>query len=74
MDVVGASLGAGIKSRSVDILLFNPPYVVSYDQEVEKAGTGLDAALVGGIDGRRIINQIIPLVDEYLSPLGTYDQ
>ncbi|KAI9218383.1 methylase [Blastocladiella britannica] len=55
-------------ARSVDVLLFNPPYVPTPDEEV---GTpDISAAWAGGIRGRRVIDQVIPLLDVLLSDWG----
>ena len=46
---------------SVDILLFNPPYVPTESDEV--CGTGIEASWAGGVDGREVIDRFIPLLN-----------
>jgi methylase of polypeptide subunit release factors len=52
----------------VDLLVFNPPYVCTPDEEVSMHG--ISAAWAGGHRGRRVIDRMLPCVDELLSPDG----
>ena len=52
----------------IDLLLFNPPYVVTPDDEVST--DGIRAAWAGGRDGRVVIDRFLETVHEYLSPAG----
>jgi release factor glutamine methyltransferase len=49
---------------SVSILLFNPPYVPTSDDEVGK--TGIEAAWAGGVDGRRVVDRAIEPISQLL--------
>ncbi|TPX58947.1 hypothetical protein PhCBS80983_g02750 [Powellomyces hirtus] len=56
--------------HTIDILLFNPPYVVTPSSEV---GThSIVASWAGGIDGREVIDRVLPLVDGALSKRSVF--
>lgn len=55
--------------RSVSILMFNPPYVTTPDEEV--GGTDIEASWAGGKDGRRVIDRAISQIEHVLErPCG----
>mmetsp|Transcript_19785 Transcript_19785/g.43253 ORF Transcript_19785/g.43253 Transcript_19785/m.43253 type:complete len:218 (-) Transcript_19785:678-1331(-) len=74
-EVVVGDLLAGMEKRlagKVDVLLFNPPYVPTPDEEVwsGKGEGGITASWAGGDRGRVVIDRVLPLVNDLLSPSG----
>ena len=53
---------------SVDILLCNPPYVATQDQETGQ--TGLQAAWAGGKDGMNVTRDVIDGLGDLLTESG----
>jgi methylase of polypeptide subunit release factors len=49
----------------MDVILFNPPYVPTPDEEVQ--GHGIEASWAGGRHGRRVVDRAIPQISQLLS-------
>uniref|UniRef100_A0A8D0H3L7 Methyltransferase HEMK2 n=1 Tax=Sphenodon punctatus TaxID=8508 RepID=A0A8D0H3L7_SPHPU len=54
----------------VDLLLFNPPYVLTPSDEVDSHG--IEAAWAGGKNGREVMDRVFSLVPELLSTGGLF--
>ncbi|ETW87592.1 hypothetical protein HETIRDRAFT_306115 [Heterobasidion irregulare TC 32-1] len=61
-------------ARSIDILVFNPPYVPTFDEEADIAQYRADIAgsWAGGEDGMRVTDRLLGQVEELLSPQGRF--
>jgi release factor glutamine methyltransferase len=74
IDAIQSDLTASIRPKSIDILLFNPPYVpaevVPEIPKDEDAYEWLDLALLGGSDGMVVTNKLLEELDSILSCNG----
>ncbi len=55
-----SDLGQNIRPQTVDLLVFNPPYVPSEQEELGRAD--IAAAWAGGLNGRVVIDRFLSLV------------
>lgn len=60
---------ARLKNK-IDVLMFNPPYVPSEPEELGQ--NDIRAAWAGGVNGREVIDQLLPKIDGILSPKGVF--
>lgn len=67
VESVGMDL-LGMFRSSFDVILFNPPYVVTESKEI--MGRGLDRAYAGGCAGREIIDKFLATLPSSLSENG----
>ncbi|KAM6224903.1 methyltransferase N6AMT1 [Rhynchocyon petersi] len=56
--------------EKVDLLVFNPPYVVTPTEEV--GSNGIEASWAGGRNGREVMDRFFPLARDLLSPRGLF--
>jgi release factor glutamine methyltransferase len=60
VDAVQNSLLDGFVKGYIDVLVFNPPYVVTTPEEV--GSKGIEASWAGGINGRQVIDKFVAIV------------
>uniref|UniRef100_A0A336LKF6 Methyltransferase HEMK2 n=1 Tax=Culicoides sonorensis TaxID=179676 RepID=A0A336LKF6_CULSO len=83
VDVLNMNLLSSIKDHSIDLLVFNPPYVPSrvdtdtverqLEQEsVENSSDNLIRTWAGGVNGREVIDHVVEEIDRVLAPNGTF--
>ena len=72
-EVIVTDLVSGLEKQlngSVDVLLFNPPYVPTPEDEV--GVNGITSSWAGGDKGRTVIDRILSIVDSLLSSKGIF--
>ncbi|KAH6788926.1 S-adenosyl-L-methionine-dependent methyltransferases superfamily protein [Perilla frutescens var. frutescens] len=70
-EVVNTDIVSGLEkrlNRCVDVMVVNPPYVPTPEEEV--GCHGIASAWAGGENGRRVIDRILPVADKLLSDKG----
>lgn len=70
-ELVVTDIASGLETRltrSVDVMVVNPPYVPTPVEEV--GGNGITSAWAGGENGRSVIDKILPIADKLLSDRG----
>ncbi|KAH0813586.1 hypothetical protein GEV33_009205 [Tenebrio molitor] len=65
---VQMNLLSNFRDKFFDVVLFNPPYVVTDPSET--VGRGLNRAWAGGLQGRQITNQVLHNLNTSLSEKG----
>lgn len=55
VDILETDLIKGIRNGIVDLLIFNPPYVVTEPEEI--SGKGIERSWAGGLKGRQVIDK-----------------
>ncbi|RLN41511.1 hemK methyltransferase family member 2 [Panicum miliaceum] len=70
-DVMVTDIVSGLEKRlagMVDVVVINPPYVPTPEEEI--GCKGIASSWAGGLYGRQVINRILPAVREILSERG----
>lgn len=57
---------------NIDVLLFNPPYVPTFEEEEQMAQmkASIEGSWAGGSLGRRLLDELLPQLPHILSPNG----
>lgn len=72
VDVVQMDLLNCIRNSHVfDVVVFNPPYVVTSDEEISD-DRHLFKAWAGGTNGRKVMERVFPKIPDILSDTGTF--
>ncbi|WOL11493.1 hypothetical protein Cni_G20256 [Canna indica] len=70
-EIVVTDVASGLHKNlagMIDVIVVNPPYVPTPEEEV--GCKGITASWAGGENGRSVIDKILPIVDELLSQKG----
>ncbi|XP_027334793.1 methyltransferase N6AMT1 [Abrus precatorius] len=70
-ELIVTDIASGLEKRLaglVDVMIVNPPYVPTPEDEV--GGDGIVASWAGGENGRSVIDRILPVADHLLSEKG----
>ncbi len=67
-DFIQSDLFSAIEGR-FDVILFNPPYLPTSDDE--RLEGGINMAFDGGTDGRAVLDRFLECFEEHLKPDGT---
>jgi len=76
INVINTDLLSGLErlAGKIDVLLFNPPYVATSEEELEESLERKDiyTSWAGGIDGVHTLNRLLPTLNKFLSPSGCF--
>jgi release factor glutamine methyltransferase len=74
IDLVRGSLVSWSRSKVFDVVIFNPPYVPTEEDEVERAKKDMDiaASWAGGERGREVIDETLSTVRRVLTDDGVF--
>ncbi|GLV36355.1 HemK methyltransferase 2 [Carabus blaptoides fortunei] len=70
IDVFNMNLLDSFRQNLFDIILFNPPYVVTESEEI--FGNGIERSWAGGEHGREIMDKLFPKLPTLLSENGVF--
>ena len=72
IEFIETEFADSIIDLQVDVLIFNPPYVVTSEEELDdaQAKKGIEAAWAGGIQGTQVLLNFIPTIQRVLKKSG----
>lgn len=68
VEILNMNLLNNFKNKLFDVIVFNPPYVVTDPSEIQ--GNGLNRAWAGGANGRQITDVVLKNLDSLLTQKG----
>lgn len=68
VDCLRMDLTRGLRDKLIDVIIFNPPYVVT--DPLERTTSDIAKAWAGGINGREVIDRFLNLIPDSLSDNG----
>ncbi|XP_036348000.1 methyltransferase N6AMT1-like [Rhagoletis pomonella] len=79
VDSINCNLMDALREKCIDLLIFNPPYVVTTDEEFKyqslaesQKPSNLVYSWAGGLLGRRVVDELIKSLDGILSVKGVF--
>lgn len=83
IEMLNMDLTNGFRENEIDLLIFNPPYVVTTNDELESKSqpssssstngdfnTNIIKSWAGGVDGRVVMDRVFEHLDKILAPNG----
>ncbi|XP_045777759.1 methyltransferase N6AMT1 [Maniola jurtina] len=70
LDAVNMDLVTSFVDEKFDVVIFNPPYVVTETNEC--GGCGIAASWAGGVKGREITDRLLHMIPKILTKNGTF--
>ena len=70
LEIIQSDLLYALRPKSVDIILFNAPYVPSEANEIDSKN--VSAAWAGGENGRVVMDRLFPLIPKILTKHGVF--
>ncbi|XP_068620413.1 methyltransferase N6AMT1-like [Battus philenor] len=70
VETINMDLGSCFIEKKFDLIVFNPPYVVTESKEC--GGHDITASWAGGVKGREITDRLLPMIPKILTSTGTF--
>ncbi|XP_039300199.1 LOW QUALITY PROTEIN: methyltransferase N6AMT1-like [Nilaparvata lugens] len=67
VEVIRGDLLDCLQPGCIDLLIFNPPYVVTHPDEIHQ-GDGINRSYAGGIRGRQVMDRLFPQLPRLMAP------